>query len=199
MPFFNCNKLQGASITQLFQACLVVRQTFRDGAIVQMFCSAWGHVRTALRFALWDQWQKGSVYGALSQLLYLWCGGYLKVISWGWRYKSQKGALFIGKAGSHHVILLYYETLLQILRVIYCKRFYWIPLFTTLLLFHMFEIGKVKSATQSVLMILTLNGLFHKNLQAFYFTPANSISLTPRPPPPSVCFFSIVKVFVLNF
>ena len=33
---------------------------------------AWWHVRTALRFALWDQWQKGSVYDALSWLPYFW-------------------------------------------------------------------------------------------------------------------------------
>ena len=88
------------------------------------------------------------------------CGGCLKVISWGWWCKSQKGALLIGKAGSHYVILLYCETLLQVLLGIYCKRFYWIPLFTILLLFYVFEVGKAKSATQSVLMILTLNGLF---------------------------------------
>ena len=73
-----------------------------------------------------------------------------------------KGALFIGKTGSHYVILLYCETLLQVLLGIYCKRFYWIPLFTILLLFYVFEVGKAKSATQSVLMILTLNGLFQK-------------------------------------
>ena len=65
----------------------------------------------------------------------------------------------MGKAGSHYVILLYFETLLQVLLGIYCKRFYWIPLFT-ILLFYVFEVGKAKSATQSVLMILTLNGLF---------------------------------------
>ena len=57
--------------------------------------------------------------------------------------------LFIGKAGSHYVILLYCETLLQVLRGIYCKRFYWIPLFTILLLFYVFEVSKAKSATQS--------------------------------------------------
>ena len=33
-----------------------------------------------------------------------------------------------------------------------------------------------KSATQSVLMVLTLNGLFQKNSQVFYFTPENPIS-----------------------
>ena len=40
----------------------------------------------------------------------------------------------------------------------------------------MFEVGKAKSATQSVLMVLTLNGLFQKNSQVFYFTPENPIS-----------------------
>ena len=64
----------------------------------------------------------------------------------------KKWALFIGKEGSHCVILLYCETLLQVLLGIYCKRFYWIPLFTILLLFYVFEVGKTKSATQSVLM-----------------------------------------------
>ena len=59
--------------------------------------------------------------------------------------------LFKGKAGSHYVILLYCETLLQVLLGIYCKRFYWIPLFT-ILLFYVFEVGKAKSATQNVLM-----------------------------------------------
>ena len=64
-----------------------------------------------------------------------------------------KGGLFsLGKAGSHYVILLYCKTLLQVLLGIYCKRFYWIPLFTILLLFYVFEVGKAKSATQSVLM-----------------------------------------------
>ena len=72
-------------------------------------------------------------------------------------------ALFIGKAGSHYVIPLYCETLLQVLLGIYCKRSYWIPLFTILLLFYMFEVGKAKSVTQSVLMILTLNGLLQEN------------------------------------
>ena len=98
------------------------------------------------------------------------CGGCLKVISWGWWCKSQKGALLIGKAGSHYVILLSCETLLQVLLGIYCKRFYRIPLFT-ILLFYVFEVGKAKSATQSFLMVLTLN----------------SVSLTL--PLPLVCFF----------
>ena len=40
-----------------------------------------------------------------------------------------KETLFMGKAGLYYVILLYCETLLQVLLGIYCKRFYWIPLF----------------------------------------------------------------------
>ena len=72
------------------------------------------------------------------------------------------GTLFLGKASSHYIILFYCETLLQVLLGIYCKRFYWIPLFTILLLFYVSEVGKAKTVTQSVLMILTLNGLFQK-------------------------------------
>ena len=127
------------------------------------------------------------------------------------------GTLYKKKASSHYVILLYCKTLLQVLLGIYCKRFYWIPLFTILLLFYVFEVGKAKSATQSVLMILTLNGLFQKifqvfqcfclfftflllfftlllNFLVFYFTPENSISLTP---PFSLCLFFSIIVFVL--
>ena len=84
------------------------------------------------------------------------CGGCLKVINWGWRCKSQKGGSFHRE---EKFSLLYCETLLQVLLGIYCKRFYWIPLFTILLLFYVFQVGKAKSATQSVLMILTLNRL----------------------------------------
>ena len=86
------------------------------------------------------------------------------MLNWGVAMQVTKGGtLFKGKAGPHYGILLYYETLLQVLLVICCKRFYWIPLFTILLLFYLFEVRKAKSATQSVLMILTLNGLFQKN------------------------------------
>ena len=95
----------------------------------------------------------------------------------------------IGKAGSQYVILLYCETLLQVLLGIYCKKYYWIPLFTILLLFYLFEVDKSKNATQSVLMILTQNGLFQKNFQVFYFTPENSISLTLHPFPLCLFFF----------
>ena len=61
------------------------------------------------------------------------------------------GALFIGKAGSHCVILLHCEVFLEVLLGVYCKRFSWIPSFhyTTVVLR---EFGKAKSATQNVLM-----------------------------------------------
>ena len=88
---------------------------------------------------------------------------------------------------------------LQALWGIYCKRFYWIPPFTKLLLFYVFEIGKAKSATPSVLMIVTLNGLFQKNFQTldFYFTPENIISLTlPHPFPPVFFHYSVVLWFL---
>ena len=53
------------------------------------------------------------------------CGGCLKVVNWGWRCKLQKeGAFFIGKAGSHCVMLLYCEAFLQVFLGIYCIRFY---------------------------------------------------------------------------
>ena len=71
----------------------------------------------------------------------------------------KRWTLFVEKVGSH-VILLYWETLLQVILSIYCKIFYQIPLFTILLLFSVFD--KAKKPTQSVLLILTLNGLFQK-------------------------------------
>ena len=96
------------------------------------------------------------------------------------------GALFIGKVGSHYLILLYCETLLQVLLGIYCKRFYRIPLFTMSLLFYVFEVGEAKSATHSVLMMLTLNGLFQKKFQVFTLPflgtreiPRNFFLITP--------------------
>ena len=77
---------------------------------------------------------------------------------------------------------------MQVLLGIYCKRFYWILLFTILLLFYVFKVGKAKSATQSVLMISTLNELFQKNFQVFHFAPEKSIFLT-LPPSPLFVFF----------
>ena len=55
------------------------------------------------------------------------CGGCLihQLSSIGGGDASHKrGALFIGKAGSHCVILLYCETLSQVLLGIYCKKVY---------------------------------------------------------------------------
>ena len=110
------------------------------------------------------------------------CGGYLKFINQGWRCKSQKGDYF-HKEGRFYVILLSCETLLQVLLSIYGKRFHRIGLFTTLALFCEFEAGKAKRATQSVLVVLTLNGLLEKFFQVFEFTLGNfrqKQSFTPR-------------------
>ena len=73
----------------------------------------------------------------------------------------------IGKAGSHYVILLYCETLLQVLLGIYCKKFYWIPPFTILLLLYVLEIDKAKSATQIVLM---KQGMGYSRKNFIFFT-----------------------------
>ena len=103
------------------------------------FSSAWWNVRNALRFALCDQWWRGYVYGALSQLPYLWDlnkqeqkgVGMLKshqlVVA---MQVTKGGALFIEKAGSYCVILLYCGILWQVLLSLYCKKFYWMLPFT---------------------------------------------------------------------
>ena len=77
--------------------------------------------------------------------------GMLKSHQLGVAMQVTKGGSFIGKAGSL-CVMLYCETFLQGLLGIYCKRFYWISLFTILLLFYVFEIDKAKSASQNVLM-----------------------------------------------
>ena len=84
---------------------------------------------------------------------------------------------------------------------LYCKS-YWVytvkkTVFTMLLLFYVFEVGKAKGATQSVLLILTLNGLFQKSFQVFYCTSENSISLTLHPFP--LCLFFPLKCLYCNF
>ena len=106
--------------------------------------SACWHVRTASRFALWDWLVVGRnyVWCLVIDVIFMGfgragarCRRCLKGVNWGWRCKSQKGSSFHREGRvSLHVILLYCETLLQILLGIYCKKFYWIPLFTILLL-----------------------------------------------------------------
>ena len=89
------------------------------------------------------------------------CGGCLKVINCGWRKSQKRGTLFIGKAGfslCNNAIL--WNFVASLTGYIYCNWFYRIPLFIILLLLYVFELGKAKSATQSVLIILTLNGIF---------------------------------------
>ena len=107
----------------------------------------------------------------------------------------KRGVLFIGKTGSHYAILLYCETLSQVLLGIYCKKVYWIPLLTILLLFYVFKFDKAKSATQSVLMILTMNDLFQKNFNVFLLYPRKVHILNPAPLPTFVFFhYSVFTV-----
>ena len=100
------------------------------------------------------------------------CGGCLKVINWGWRCKSQKGGSFHreGRFSLCNTAVLW--NFIASLTG-YCKRFKWIPLCNILLLFYVLEVGKAKCETQSVLMILTLNGLFQKIFYVFHFTLGN--------------------------
>ena len=96
------------------------------------------------------------------------CEGCLKVINWGWWCKWQKGGG--GEGGSFHregrFSLCSTAVLWNFIASLtgYCKRFYWIPLFTILLLFYVFEVGKAKSATQSVLIIITCWAILEKFL-----------------------------------
>ena len=72
------------------------------------------------------------------------CGDAQKSSVGGGGASHESGTLLIGKAGSHYVILLYCETLLQVLPGIYCKRFYWIPLFTIYCCFMCLRLAKPK-------------------------------------------------------
>ena len=97
-------------------------------------------------------------------------GGCLKVINWGWRCKSQRE----GRFSECNTAVLWNFIALSFI------GFYWIPLFTILLLFYVFEVGKAESTTQSVLMILTLNGLFQKNCLLYHWKLQTKQSFTPR-------------------
>ena len=112
-------------------------------------------------------------------------GGCLKVINQAGvpiqvTKRVDQGMNAIGKTGSHYVIMLYCKTLLHNFLGIYCKK---------KLLVYVLEVGKAKSASQSVLIILTLNGFLQKNFQIFYFTSENFISLTLHTFPLCLFFF----------
>ena len=98
------------------------------------------------------------------------CGGCLKVINW--RCVTKRG-LFSYREDRFSLCNTAILWNFIASPTGYCKRFYWIPLFTVLLLLYVFEVGKAKSAIQSVLMILTVNGLFQEILKVFYFTLGN--------------------------
>ena len=59
-----------------------------------------------------------------------------------------------------------------------------------LLLFYVFEVATAKSATQSVLMILTLNWAIPEKFSSFLLYPWTLRILNP-PPSPSVCCFPL--------
>ena len=111
--FFNCNILQGASITELFQVCLVVSQILGEGALVQMFCwyarEKWG---SQFSLVACEDCLEVCFVGLVVERICVWClvivvifmgfgqagakrcGGCLKVFNWGWRCKSQNGCSF---------------------------------------------------------------------------------------------------------
>ena len=64
-----------------------------------------------------------------SQSKRVWAGGF-KVINWGCNASQKRGALFMGKKGSHYVILLYFYVLQGNVKI----QQYYILLFTILLL-----------------------------------------------------------------
>ena len=165
IPFFNCNILQGA-ISDSWRRCTCTNVLLvckgEVGELVQpagMWGLPWGLLcgtsAVLERICVW--WLVIIViFMGFGQAGANRCRGCLKVISWEWWFKSQKGGPF----HREDRFSLCNTAVLWNFLGIYCKRFYWIPLFTILLLFYMFEVGKAKSATQSDRMMLILNGIF---------------------------------------
>ena len=119
------------------------------------------------------------------------------VISWGWQCKSQKAGSFHRQDRFSLCNTAALWNFIASLSGYILQKIYWIPLFTILLLFYVFKVGKAKSATQSVLMILAMNELFQKSFNVFYFTPKKYISLILHPFP--LCLFFSIIVFLLWF
>ena len=74
------------------------------------------------------------------------CEGCLKVINWGCRSKSQKGGFFHREGRFSVCYAAALSNFTANLTGYILKRFYWIPLLTTLLLFYVFEVGKAKNS-----------------------------------------------------
>ena len=152
--------------------------------------SLW-HVKTALRFALWDYQELCMVPCDSCHIYELWTSRSRKVY---WMVKShQLWVAFQVFSQGRQVLTMYYCCIVKL----YCTSYWiytvkdfirYILLFTILMLFYVFEVSKTKSATQSVLMILKLNGLFQKNIQVFYLTLGNS----RQNKAPSLVFHKIV-------
>ena len=102
-----------------------------------------------------------------------------KVINCKWR-KSQKGDSFHREGR----LSLCNTAILWNFIASLTGRILLLILLDTSLLYNTiaFEAGKAKSATQSVLIILTPNGQFQKNFKVFYFTPWNFQTKQGFPP-----------------
>ena len=96
-------------------------------------------------------------------------------------------------------MLLYCETLLQNLLGVYCKRFYWILLFTMLLLFYVFEVGKARSATQSVLNNISTEWTILEKFLSFLLYSWKFHILNPPPLPPLFFFHYSVCTVIFDW
>ena len=106
------------------------------------------------------------------------------------------GTLFTGKTPRHYVILLYCETLLQILLSINCKRFCWIPLFTLYYCcFTCLRLAKPRvqlKVSKSINTEWAIPEIFF----SFLLCPWKFHIVNP-PPSPLWSFFFCIIVFVL--
>ena len=113
MPFFICNILQGALITEVFQVCLVVSQTLAECTLLQIFCW-YSREKLGSQFSLvaCEDCLQICFMGTVVERNYVLClviivifmgfgqaetkrcGGYFKVMNQGWQCKTKKGACF---------------------------------------------------------------------------------------------------------
>ena len=87
-----------------------------------------------------------------------------------------EGTLFICKAGSHYVTLLYCENLLQVLLGIYCNWFYWLPLFTITVVLRVWGL-------QGQIHYINIKWAIPENFLGFFLYPLeipDKTKFTPR-------------------
>ena len=187
MPF--CNIWQGASFRALLGRIGGVGEFVQSGGMRGLpwglLCGTSGRMDLCM-----VPFHSCHVYGIwTSRSKNVW--GMLKSHRLGVAMQVKKGGSFIGKTCSH-CVMLYCETLLQVLLGIYCKRFYWIPLSATVVLRVW---GSQNQKCNSECPNETLNGLFQKNFLGFLLYPWKFIILNPTPLP--LCLFFSIIVFVL--